>query len=79
MNNVYQCDCEIIHEDVVKNTKEKMLEKDTYIELASLLTETAECAPFAIYLIPVECKSVEEAVYKPKGAEIPAERTVGKY
>ena len=36
MNNVYQCDCEIIHEDVVKNTKEKMLEKDTYIELASL-------------------------------------------
>lgn len=36
MNNNYQCDCDIIHEGVVKDTNEKMLKKDTYIDLASL-------------------------------------------
>ena len=30
------CDCEIIHEETVCQTKEKMLSKDTYIELGSL-------------------------------------------
>lgn len=30
------CDCEVIHEEVVNKTRDKMLNKDLYIELASL-------------------------------------------
>lgn len=30
------CDCEVIHDEIVKSTSEKMLSKDMYIELASL-------------------------------------------
>jgi len=30
------CDCEIIHKDIVTDVSEKMLQKDVYIELASL-------------------------------------------
>ncbi len=30
------CDCEIIHEETVRETSKKMLSKDTYIELGSL-------------------------------------------
>lgn len=30
------CDCDVIHEDVVNCVREKMLDKDEYIELASL-------------------------------------------
>lgn len=30
------CDCDIIHKDIITNVSEKMLDKDTYIELASL-------------------------------------------
>lgn len=30
------CDCEVIHEEVVNETRDKMLNKDLYIELASL-------------------------------------------
>ena len=30
------CDCEVIHEEIVNSTSEKMLSKDMYIELASL-------------------------------------------
>lgn len=30
------CSCEVIHEDVVDNVREKMESKDIYIELASL-------------------------------------------
>lgn len=30
------CDCEMIHGDVVNNTREKMYPKDDYIKLASL-------------------------------------------
>lgn len=30
------CDCEVIHEDVVRSVKSKMSEREEYIELASL-------------------------------------------
>lgn len=30
------CDCDIIHQDTVEDTKQKMLGKDKYIELADL-------------------------------------------
>lgn len=30
------CDCDVIHEDVVNDVRKKMLDKDEYIELASL-------------------------------------------
>ncbi len=30
------CDCEIIHKDIITNVSGKMLDKDKYIELASL-------------------------------------------
>ena len=30
------CDCDVIHEDVVNGVRKKMLDKDEYIELASL-------------------------------------------
>lgn len=30
------CDCEVIHEEIVNSTSEKMLRKDMYIELGSL-------------------------------------------
>lgn len=30
------CDCEVIHEDVVLGTQEKMLSKEEYVDLASL-------------------------------------------
>ena len=36
MENLNVCGCEVIHEDVVRDTKEKMLTKDQYIDLASL-------------------------------------------
>ncbi len=31
-----ECDCDMIHEDVVQNVRGKMLKKDTYISLATL-------------------------------------------
>ena len=34
--NRFDCGCEVIHEDTVKNTKSKMLDKDEYIELSGL-------------------------------------------
>ncbi len=30
------CDCEVIHEEIVQDSKSKMAQKDLYIELASL-------------------------------------------
>lgn len=33
---LYTCDCDVIHEDVVNDTKSKMQPKDEYIRLASL-------------------------------------------
>ena len=32
----YECDCELIHEDVVKHVKEKMQSDDAYLDLADL-------------------------------------------
>lgn len=36
MDKHASCDCEIIHEETVNDTREKMLSKDLYVELASL-------------------------------------------
>ena len=36
MEKLNSADCEIIHEELVQDTKEKMLAKEQYIELASL-------------------------------------------
>lgn len=33
---LYTCDCDVIHEDIVNDTKSKMQPKDEYIRLASL-------------------------------------------
>ena len=31
------CDCEVIHEDIVQDVREKLLVKDEYVELATLM------------------------------------------
>lgn len=36
LENAAVCGCETIHEDMIEDTRSKMLEKDDYIELASL-------------------------------------------
>lgn len=36
MSEKFTCDCEVIHEDTVKEVKSKMQEKETYLQLASL-------------------------------------------
>lgn len=36
MEKQHLCDCEIIHEEVVRDTSKKMLDKNMYIELGSL-------------------------------------------
>ncbi len=36
MDNSPVCGCEIVHDDILQDTKEKMLEKDMYIELGTL-------------------------------------------
>lgn len=36
MDRFTSCDCEVIHEDIVNKTRDKMVDKDSYIELASL-------------------------------------------
>lgn len=33
---LYTCNCDVIHEDIVKEVKSKMQSKDEYIQLASL-------------------------------------------
>ena len=36
MENKSFCDCEVIHEELVEETRKKMMTKDEYIKLASL-------------------------------------------
>ena len=36
INNSYSCDCEMIHEDVVRDVKSKMLPTEDYYSLADL-------------------------------------------
>ena len=36
MEQVFSCDCEVIHEDVVNDVRSKMQEKDEYLQLAAL-------------------------------------------
>ena len=36
MEQVFSCDCEVIHEDVVNDVRSKMQKKDEYVQLAAL-------------------------------------------
>jgi len=36
MENLHICDCEMIHREVVENTRQKMQEEEEYLNLASL-------------------------------------------
>ena len=36
MTNKLTCDCDVIHEDLVNDTRKKMQSKEDYIQLASL-------------------------------------------
>ena len=36
MKQNFSCDCDVIHEDIVKEIREKMQPKEEYLELASL-------------------------------------------
>ena len=39
---LYNCDCEVIHEEIVNDTKDKMQPKEEYIRLASLFKMFAD-------------------------------------
>ena len=36
MKQSFSCDCDVIHEDIVNDSREKMQSQDTYYELSSL-------------------------------------------
>lgn len=48
MSSEYLCDCEVIHEQTVKEVKKQMLRSDDYIDLASLYKMFADATRIRI-------------------------------